>query len=134
MPQNSPFTITDGKATPTDHVFSPMRITVDGKAMFVENIGDTLVGRPRFSYVVTGGTNGAAYKVALQLDVPKAVTITDGSGASKVTIVHNTIGKAELILPPSTSVQERKDVRMLLANALIHATVGPAIDNVESFW
>lgn len=134
MPQNAPLTIKDGKSTPADHIFSPQKITADNKAMFTENVGESLIGRPTLSYGVTGGANGTAFKAVLQLNIPKVVTITDGTGASKVSVVHTAIAKAEIVLPPSTSAQERKDARVLLANALLHATVGPAIDNVESFW
>jgi hypothetical protein len=134
MPQNAPFTIKDGASTPADHVFQPLKITADNKALFVENVTGTLLGRPQFSYAVTGGQNGAAFKAVLQLNVPKVVTVTDGSGASKVSVVHTCIGKAEFVLPPSTSAQERKDIRVMMANAILHATIGEAIDNVESFW
>lgn len=133
MPQNSPITIKDGKSTPADHVFAPQKIQTDGKALFAES-ATTLVGRPTLSYIVTGGRAGAAFKAVIQLNVPKTIELVDPSGAPKVGVEHTCIAKVELVLPPSTTVAERKDLRMMIANALTHATIGPAIDNVESFW
>lgn len=133
MPNNAPITIKDGKTTPADHVFAPVRIDAKGLAMFNENIAANLIGRPSLSYAVSGGSGGAAYKVALQINVPKVVTVTDSNGTRDV-VQHTPLAKVEFVFQSTTSAQERKDVRMLIANALNHATLGPAIDNVESFW
>jgi len=133
MPSNAPITVNDGKSTPASHVFVPTRIDKDNKAFFAENVGSSLQGRPQLSYVTSGGVGGAAHKVALQITVPKLVTVTDGAGTREV-VQHTPIAKTEFVFQSTTSAQERKDMRMLMANALIHATLGPAIDNVESFW
>lgn len=134
MPNNSPLTIKDGKSTPADHVFAPVRIDSKGLALFNENTGSSLIGRPTLSYTVSGGTGGAAYKVALQINVPKVVNVTDGNGIQRDVIQHQPLAKTEFVFQSTTSAAERKDVRVLMANALLHATLGPAIDNVESFW
>lgn len=133
MPNNAPMTVNDGKSTPAAHVFNPVRIDKDNKAFFAENIGGSLQGRPVLSYVVSGGVGGAAHKVALQITVPKLVTVTDGAGTREV-VQHTPIAKTEFVFQSTTSAQERKDMRVLMANAMLHATLGPAIDNVESFW
>lgn len=133
MPSNAPITIKDGKATPADHVFAPVRIDASNKAFFSENSVSTLVGRPTLSYMVSGGTGGTAYKVVLQINVPKLVTITDGAGTRDV-VQHVPLAKTEFVFQNTTTAAERKDVRLLLANGLVHATLGSAIDNVESFW
>lgn len=133
MPSNAPLTVKDGKATPADHIFAPVRIDAQNRALFAESIAGSLIGRPTLSYLITGGANGSAYKAQLQINVPKVETVTDGSGTREV-VRHTAIAKAELLLPATTSVQERKDARVLLANALTHTVLGPAFDNVESFW
>lgn len=133
MPSNSPLTIKDGKATPADHVFAPVRIDSSNRAFFSENSVSTLVGRPTLSYGVTGGTGGAAYKAALQINLPKLVTITDGAGTREI-VQHVPLAKTEFVFQNTTSAAERKDIRVLMANAILHSTLGPAIDNVESFW
>lgn len=133
MPSNSPLTVNDGKSTPQAHVFAPVRIDSNNRAFFSENSVSTLVGRPTLSYSVSGGTGGAAYKVALQINLPKLVTVTDGAGTREI-VQHSPIAKAEFVFQNTTSAAERKDIRVLMANALQHAILGPAIDNVESFW
>lgn len=134
MPANASFTVNDGKATPTSHAFVPGKIDQNNVALFSENVGSTLLGRPTFSYGVSGGTGGSAFKVRMQLNMPKAVEVIDSTGKTVVTVVHTPIAKAEFVFQATTSAVERKDLRVMLANCLLHATLGSAVDNVESFW
>lgn len=136
MPSNSTITIKDGKATPADHVFSPMRIDANNVATFNERSGDTLIGQPQLSWQVRSPVNGngETFKVAAKLSIPKVITTTDSTGKAVTSVDYVQLGTVELVVSRRSTLQERKDLRVLLANALLNATLASSADNVESFW
>lgn len=136
MPANTSITIKDGKTTPADHVFSPMRIDQNNVASFNERVGDTLIGQPVFTWQIRSPVNGTGetFKVAAKLSIPKVITTTDGTGKSVTSVDYVSLATAELVVSRRSTLQERKDLRTMLANALLNATLAGSADNVESFW
>lgn len=139
MPQNTNLTINDGAATPVAHAFVPVKIDNQGVAHWAERTGLTIIGWPKFTLgirepAVGGGKGGKSYKTTLMLKQPKVITTTDVSGKTVTSIDYENSGKIELMVSPSSTAQERKDLRVMLANALLNATVASSLDNVETFW
>lgn len=135
MPQNTTLTIKDGKVTPADHVFSPVRITADNLAIFAERSSGSKIGEPTLSFQVRQpNKDSAAYKVALQVNMPKVVSVTDAQGRVRDVVEYTAIGKAELVFAPQMTKEARNDVLMLLANGLVNGTLKTAIGDLESFW
>lgn len=135
MPQNAQITINDGKPTPVPHVFSPQRIDpVTGIATWNERNTDTMVGNPAISFSMRPD-NGKmrTSKGEVKLSLPK-VALETINGVTSTKVLDTAIGKIELVIPTNTTAQERKDLRVMLSNALLNATFAQAFDNVENFW
>lgn len=136
MPSNAQLTIADGKSTPVDHTFSPMKIEANGLAKWNERVGDTLVGQPKLTWHIRdpqGGGNGT-YKVQCKLSVPKVIVTTDSTGKSVTSVDYTALGTIEMVVSQRSTQAERKDLRVMLANALLNTTLATSADNVESFW
>lgn len=139
MPQNTPIVIKDGAATPVDHTFSPVS-TQNGAARF-ENQGSstTLVGREAISVVTKRpstqkGAQRSTAMTSVQLTVPVMVDGSGSQGESESILQHTLRATAEIVVDPRATAQQRKDIRVLLANALLNASIGQAADNAENFW
>lgn len=131
MPQNGNITIEDGASTPADHVFSPTGIDGNNVASFTERTDGVLIGEPRLSVFVRPVTKGqTTRKVVVSLSQPKRSTSPTG----ELIVEYENLAKAELTASATSSTQDRKNLRVLLANALLNTAVGTAIDNHESFW
>lgn len=137
MPQNTPITIKDGAATPVDHVFSPSRIDQNGVALFAKRDGTVLIGQHELSYSARPqGVNGSAgtTKVTVMLKRPAAVVATGSNGVQSTIVDFQDLGKIEMVFSTKGTLERRRDMRVMLANALLHPTLEDAIDNVEGFW
>lgn len=135
MPQNAQITINDGKSTPVAHIFSPQRIDpATGIATWNERNTDTMVGNPALSFSMRPD-NGKlrTSKGEIKLTLPK-VALETINGVTSTKVLDTAIGKIELVIPTNTTAQERKDLRVMLSNALLNATFAQAFDNVENFW
>lgn len=136
MPSNAPFVVKDGAATPADHTFSP--IAIDGRlASYQERKGGVPVGDPRFtisSREPVKGNGAGVYRVVVKLTQPKVVTYTDASGKTVTTVDHVDSGEAVLLVSQNSTKQERKDVRVLLANALLASLTAAVVDDLEFVW
>ncbi len=135
MPSNAPITIKDGAATPADHVFAPN--SIDGRlAAFQEVNSGVPVGYPKLSISSREPVkNGAGvYRVVVKLTLPKAVTYTDASGKTVTTVDHTDTAEVTMLVGQTSTLQERKNLRVLIANALLTTQVAAVSDNLEFFW
>lgn len=136
MPQNNPITIKDGAATPTDHVFNPV-LTREGVARFENQASSTtLEGRESLQFGLKRPAPGGRTTVenSLVLELPKVVTGSGSGGTVANVKLYTNKGIVTLVEDPRSSAQERKDLRVMLANALLNSTTAQAFDNAESFW
>lgn len=116
--------ITDGAASPATHTFTPRQT-------------NPAVYRNGTS---VGSASGVAFDETIQVDVS-----LNPSGVSKVKITLMTphlavpaseipsyfeTAKVEFLLPQWSTVQNREDIRVLLANLLQNAQIVDAVDNL----
>lgn len=132
MPANANIVIADGASTPVNHTFVPSGLIGSmGLAQFTERSDGVFVGEPKLDITIRPVTKGqATRKATVIMTQPKRVTDTDGN----VTVAYENLGKLEFTYSVSSTTAERKNLRVLLANAALHATVAQAIDNNETFW
>lgn len=133
MPQAVVLTIGDGESTPIAHVFTPGAITA-GVATFFER-KDTLVGRPQLT-VSNRESNGGnpTIKAELRLTQPKVVNVTDTSGNTVAKVDHTDLGVVTFTFAKNSTVQERKNLRVLIANALLDSHNAEVIDQGEQYY
>lgn len=135
MPQNTTITIKDGEATPLDHVFNPTKIDSNGVATFVERVSGVPVGMPTITWSVRAPTKASpTYKVTGKLVMPKVVTVTGSDGKSITSVDYENLANLSFVLSERSSKQERKNIRVLISNALVNASIVPSVDDLESFW
>lgn len=132
MPANANIVIADGASAPVNHTFVPSGLIGSmGLAQFTERSDGVFVGEPKLDITIRPVTKGqATRKATVIMTQPKRVTDTDGN----VTVAYENLGKLEFTYSVSSTTTERKNLRVLLANAALHATVAQAIDNNETFW
>lgn len=125
MPQLAPIVINDGAATPVAHTFSP--VTTDGfLAVSKERVG-VPVGYPSLEETVRPPVKGGeVYKLKTVLKIPVVANV-DGSSV----VVRTAQGTVEMLFHESSSEQERKDLRVMLANYLGNATTIQVIEKLE---
>lgn len=139
MPQNSPITIKDGAATPADHVFSPVS-TLNGSARFENQASSTtLVGREGLTVSLKRasaqkGSQRTTNATSVMITVPVLVDGNGSSGEVEKIVLHTLRATAEIVVDPRATADQRKNIRVLLANALLNASIGQAADNAENFW
>jgi hypothetical protein len=125
--------INDGQATPVAHTFYPT--ASDPDAQFAENLsGIALIGNGNIKVSVKrvaqdGGMNRVRIVMALPaLETASAQNSAGYTAAPKVAYTHTV--SADFILPNRGTAQQRKDLRVLLANLLANAQVVDAIENL----
>lgn len=116
--------ILDGAGTPATHTFTP-RSTNPANYRNGSSIGSG---------------SGIAFDETIEIDVNVVP-----NGVSKVKCILKTphlaipatetpsyyeTGKVEFLLPKSSTMQNRKDLRVMLANLLLNAQVVDAVDNL----
>lgn len=132
MPANGNIVIADGASTPVNHTFIPAGLIGSlGSASFVERSDGVFVGEPKLDITIRPVTKGqTTRKATVILTQPKRVT--DASG--NITVAYENLGKLEFTYSATSTTAERKNLRILLANAALNAVVGQAVDNNETFW
>lgn len=131
MAQIANIVINDGATTPVGHTFFP--VASAPKAIYREGLANLpLVGQGQI--VLSGGVPGAALqRVKMTLALPALETATgansDGYTAAPRVAYTNTV-QVEFILPARGTMQQRKDLRVMLSNLLKDAQVVDVIDNL----
>lgn len=126
MPALAAIAIDDGASTPVTHTFSPQ--TTDGRSALLLNRTSVL---PRGMEQLTTDVRLAqsatgANKVTLKLVLPVVQSVNGINTVvrqSQVTVVFD--------LSQDSTAQERKDIRVLMANLLANASVVSMIGNIE---
>jgi hypothetical protein len=124
----STITVNDGASTPVAHAFVP--VTTDGfLATLKERVG-VPVGYPTLTASVRPPVKGGdVYKEVIKLTIPTTATI-NGITA----IDYSNSGTIELFLSERSTAQSRKDLRVMLANLLAHATVVSMVESLEPMY
>ncbi len=134
MPSTAPIAIADGASTPVTHTYAPRAIE-NRVASFQEVTSGVPIGYPKLTVSNREPVQGGAvYRVTLRLQVPKVITTTDASGKTVTSVNYVNSGEIALLLANSSEKQERKNIRVLLANLLLHSSTSSVVDDLEFFW
>jgi hypothetical protein len=135
MPSNAALTIKDGAATPADHTFMPTRIDANNIASFQERTSGVPVGYPTITWQLRApNAGGQTYKLSGKLTVPKVINTTDSSGKAVTSVDYTNLATVEMVVSQRSTLQERKDLRVMLSNLLVNAAIATSSDSLESFW
>lgn len=135
MPSNANIVINDGASTPVAHTFKPLSVVGDIASFREVTSNGIPVGNNVLSYSVKAPTNGSLmYTIKLKLAKPKVITITDTSGKTVTTVARTDLVDLTVKVGSDSTAQERKDLRVLLSNAVINALLAQAMDDLEAFW
>lgn len=129
MPAMGSISVNDGAATPVAHVFAPVDAT-GGRAELANRSAASPAGWETLKVDVLKplGKSGS-HQVVLELSLPTTATV-DGSE----TVVRSQKVKAFFYLSQLGTTAERKNARVLLQNALAHASVASVIENIEPIY
>lgn len=138
MPAIANIVLNDGKSTPVAHTFTPQtgQVAVEPSLLFNKAAG-IFVGFEKLTALVRRSESNKTTRVSIQISQPTlAVTApSTGSGIQpNPTVAYTTIGKIDFVLPDSCTYQDRKDIRVLLSNALLNAVLLDAIDNMAPVY
>lgn len=133
MPQLQNIVIADGAATPVNHTYKPTGIE-SGVAFFYEDSA-SLIGRNALSVGRRAPTgNAVTHKVTARLSDPKVVQTTGSNGVSQDTVINTRLSTAEFVFAKDSTKQERKDMRVKMANFLLSSYAESVIDDAEGQW
>ncbi|DAD51457.1 coat protein [ssRNA phage Gephyllon.4_12] len=134
MPAFGTVTISDGASTPVAHAFSPVKIDGD-----VATYADRASGTPSKYYLLTAsnrdpsGSNGQVNRVQFSLALPVVADGTDPS-VKAGTILRTGRWSSEFLIPVSSTLQERKDLRALAKNLLLDSLTTATVENLEHVY
>lgn len=135
MPSINTVTIGDGAATPVAHVFKPL--SVDGTLAKWREIttNGIPVGNNTLSYSVKAPASGTGpYTLQFKLTKPKVQTLTDSAGKQTTTVIRTDLWDATFKVGSDSTLQERKDIRVMASNALQSVLLGQAFDDLETMF
>jgi len=135
MPSNAPISIQDAASTPVTHVFSPIGIDASGVATFKERTSGVPIGYPALTVSMRDpvGTS-PVYRGKIQLSLPQTVTTTDTSGKAATSVDYTLVATLDIQIPVKSTLQNRKDLAKLMANALNNAQIQSVVQDLERFW
>jgi len=123
MSAQADLVLADGQASPVNKTFSARGASLN-LAVYKDVSGGIGVGLPTVTLgnKVTEGNNGAL-RVEVRISIPVLETISGDAGGYTPSpkVAYRMFGKAELIAPNRATLQNRKDLRAFMANALAHA-------------
>lgn len=134
MPQIAALTIKDGEATPVDHVFNP--IATNPKPSWRRNgVSVPAVGMERLevSTKLAQNANGV-HKHAATLVIPVMEQTSGGTSGGYIAppgVAHELKGVINIFNHQRSTKQDRKNLRVMLANWLLSATAVSQIDDLE---
>lgn len=128
MPNLAPITVNDGASTPVAHVFTPAGMN-GNQGVLYERSGSAM-SQPVLRLSNLGSVEGKAVtRVGVNLVVPHTAV----ENGQEVLRYYDTF-KGEFMLSEKSVKQDRKNLRMLIVNALQTATLVSMIDDLEGLW
>lgn len=136
MPAVANITLNDAQATPVAHVFEPV-LTGPNYAHFEDKSSTQYIGfwKLQFALKRPQGQSKSATRnleATIRIETPILETLgTSDSGFTPApTVSYRLMAEIRFVLPERCSLQQRKDLRVLLANAIGANSV--AADLVEN--
>ena len=134
MPQIAALSIADGESTPVSHVFNP--IATNPKPQWRRNgVSVPAVGMERLETdTKLATTANGVHKHTMSLVIPVMEQTSGGTSAGYVAppgVAHELKGVINLFNHQRSTKQDRKNLRVLLANWLLSAAAASQIDDLE---
>lgn len=138
--------LADAQATPVNHTFVPLGYDRDGLYWWEDQSAASPIGYWRISMQLIRPQIGKAgeasdrrtYRAKLGLHEPVLENVTNStvSGVAPApTISYIPRCFTEYVLPERSSLQNRKDIRKMMANLLAEAThVIPLVETLQTSW
>lgn len=145
MPSFAAITLADAQSTPVAHVFSPSRLeTPGGKtiAVYEDRSGGVVVGYWRIRAEMSPRNSNKMFKLRFVLERATLETLSNNtsSGVNPAPqLAYYTTGSIEVWAHERSTLQERKDVRKMLAG-MFGATAWSVtsftdmVDNLEAIY
>lgn len=126
MPAIATITINDGATTPVAHNFTPVNAS-GGIGLFKERVGATPDAYPVLSVSVREPSKTqSVYQVEEKIRIPVTAVV---DGVTKVVRYNEAIVTYKL--HRQSAEQERKDIRVLVANLTAHNATVQAVEKLE---
>lgn len=140
MPAIANVVINDGAATPVAHTFTPLGKDEKGVIWFEQStptpanpLGAKRLGYKQDRVMDDQKRLTGASRVTVTLAVPTLEVL--GNGATGITPpptkAYEEKARLEFALSERSTLQERKDTRILLSNFIAHAMMVSAVDNLQ---
>lgn len=143
MPAASNVVINDGAGTPVSHTFIPLGKDEKGVMWFEQTtptptniLGAKRIGYKQTRNMLPGGVLNRTSKVTLTLMVPtiEAMSVSDGGFTPAPQTSYVEKARVEFDLADRSTMQERKDTRVLLANLLAASQIVTAVDGLQPMY
>jgi hypothetical protein len=127
-------TINDGQATPVAHTFNPIQTD---PASYRENgsASTPVIGQPAIDINIKQASGSdAVNRAKVSLRFPVLETVSGESYAGYVAapkVAYFLQANVEFLLPNRSTLAQRKDLRVLLMNALANAQIVSVVDSLE---
>jgi hypothetical protein len=123
-------TLTDAAGTPVNHTYSPMDCT-SALSKWADTTSGIAIGMPEATLSLT--ENGNTNKVTVKLTAPVLETITGDAGGyvPAPRVAYELLGKAELVFPKRSTLQQRKDLKAMFIDLMGDAVVTTAVQSYE---
>jgi hypothetical protein len=134
MSTNANIVLTDGEATPVDHTFNPGP-TFTEDTTWVNRSGGILIGNEKLRMKVHEASGNEQYsRITVVLSVPTLETISGENNSGLVaqpTLAYIDFAEVNFRMHKRGSKQKRKNLRLMLVDALTTALVVSGIDDLE---
>lgn len=131
--------INDGQATPVAHTFTARRLDA-GVAKWQDISGGIAVGFPTLTASLREPIKGSkvpVYKATLKITLPvlEVVNSSTYSGITPApTKAYDVIANVDIIMPERSVLQDRKNIRAYLVNALAQADILSMIQDLNMVY
>lgn len=130
MPNMTSITVNDGEATPVAHIFVPKGIDGKGVARFRASTGVPIADE---NLAISLRESSGKVRPRISLAVPVVVTETI-NGVDEPKIDRAGFGDCSFTFSAKSTKAERRNVRILMANAILHANLESVVDDVENHY
>lgn len=131
MASNATIVLADGKGTPENHNYDPIRI--DGGTSLYRNLTDQSfrLGQEQLSFALSENTERR--KVVVKLTIPRVVE-EEINGVTQKKVADQGAVFVTVLVPNTWDTANVTDLRVLGSNALKNALILDAIDNGAYVW
>lgn len=131
----APITLIDGKSpTPASHVFNPKAAMPSPMWKNDGVAGLAVVGWEQLNVNVKPASNTGVNTVTIDLAIPVMEQTSGGTSSGYVAppgVAHVLRGKVTLYMHNRSTTADRKDLRVMLSNALLNSQVIGAVELLE---